>query len=667
MKKKIIAIAVTIASACAGAQTSVWETPEYYRSRALDPIKASSAYSRGYTGKGSTIAIIDSGISLTSQEFNNKIKLWKDYTGTGLTDNVGHGTHVAGIAAAARNGVGMEGVAFDANLIIAKVTNTGAFSFSTAVNAIQWAASNGAEVANLSASISIPTNINPTMVSPGIYKTTLTNTGNYIGATPAQMAAAMTNDIVLVVAAGNDGKPYPGGPAQLATAVDSKGQLVLGGRMIIAGNWNSQNNTMNPTSNQAGTLCATMVGNICKDPYKTSDFYLLAPGTGIYSTSPSAKAGYATMTGTSMAAPVISGGVAIIHQMWPQMTGGNIVKLLTVTANKNLPGYDVNIMGQGLMDLEKATRPVGNLGIPTTGRLGSGIVISAPKPVLVTGGTASTSKLSFMVVDEFERDFYVKGKHLTATATPSNLTPTQMAMPYVNHNNFSQFNRYTDHYTARNGNIEFNLYKDNTFNQFGENPSMAEFAVYKKYKDTNVRFSGGMFVENATWLGNSVSGLTNQGTQSQSVTNFVGVGANQDVSENTNVYANLQHGITMTKASSDVITKIAPVMSYSWTLGIEQKLSNKHRIGAMMYQPVVAYNARADVNIASGVDKDFNLITTQTTNLAADIKERRLGIYYKFQEKRNTDLLTFVEYRQNFQGIEGMKDTVAGLTLKQSF
>ena len=100
MKKKIIAIAVTIASACAGAQTSVWETPEYYRSRALDPIKASSAYARGYTGKGSTIAIIDSGISLTSQEFNNKIKLWKDYTGTGLTDNVGHGTHVAGIAAA---------------------------------------------------------------------------------------------------------------------------------------------------------------------------------------------------------------------------------------------------------------------------------------------------------------------------------------------------------------------------------------------------------------------------------------------------------------------------------------------------------------------------------------------------------------------------------------
>jgi hypothetical protein len=180
----------------------------------------------------------------------------------------------------------------------------------------------------------------------------------------------------------------------------------------------------------------------CQDKYKTSDFYLLAPGMGIYSTVPTsvANAGYANMSGTSMAAPAVSGGVAIIHQMWPQMTGSNIVKLLLVTANKNLPGYSIEVMGQGLMDLDKATRPVGVVGIATTGRVAKSPSLT---PLILTSGSASTASLkSVMVTDSFDRDFYVKGKNFTAYATPVDTDVRQVAMPYFTRNNYTQFNRY---------------------------------------------------------------------------------------------------------------------------------------------------------------------------------------------------------------------------------
>jgi subtilisin family serine protease len=87
---------------------------EYNRGRYLGPINANSAYARGYTGKGSTILVIDTGININSPEFKNKILNTIDYTRTGILDNVGHGTNVASIAAGARNGVGTEGVAYDA-------------------------------------------------------------------------------------------------------------------------------------------------------------------------------------------------------------------------------------------------------------------------------------------------------------------------------------------------------------------------------------------------------------------------------------------------------------------------------------------------------------------------------------------------------------------------
>jgi len=112
------------------------------------------------------------------------------------------------------------------------------------------------------------------------------------------------------------------------------------------------------------------------------------------------------MSGTSQAAPVVASAVAIINQLWPYMTPANQVQVLLRTANKNLPNYQLETHGQGLLDLDQATRPVGSLGISTTGRTGIAQSI-APLTISSSIGGVSSRVSSVVAVDEMARDFQV--------------------------------------------------------------------------------------------------------------------------------------------------------------------------------------------------------------------------------------------------------------------
>lgn len=101
---------------------SAFETSEYHAGGGLAMINASAMYARGGTGEGETVAVVDSGASPDHPDLAGA------YTGVVCTgpephrancgrDPAGHGTHVAGIVGARRNGIEVHGVAFDADIV----------------------------------------------------------------------------------------------------------------------------------------------------------------------------------------------------------------------------------------------------------------------------------------------------------------------------------------------------------------------------------------------------------------------------------------------------------------------------------------------------------------------------------------------------------------------
>src|SRR4051794_23754163 len=123
----------------------------------LGQIKAAGAWSRGALGGGATIAIVDTGVDLNHPDLKDKLLPGADFVSSepctpGAQDTNGHGTHVAGIAAAStNNGIGVAGTAPEAKILPVRVLDPdGSGTGPDIVAGIKWAADHGAQVINLS-------------------------------------------------------------------------------------------------------------------------------------------------------------------------------------------------------------------------------------------------------------------------------------------------------------------------------------------------------------------------------------------------------------------------------------------------------------------------------------------------------------------------------------
>lgn len=126
----------------AAAQTTTWG----YRS-----VKANTASSLGYTGKGVKIAVIDSGINSKHPDLKVAGGISKVKNSSHLTDGNGHGTHVAGVIGAQNNSIGTVGVAPDSRLYSVKVlTTNGVGTLEGVVAGIQWAIDQKMDIINMS-------------------------------------------------------------------------------------------------------------------------------------------------------------------------------------------------------------------------------------------------------------------------------------------------------------------------------------------------------------------------------------------------------------------------------------------------------------------------------------------------------------------------------------
>jgi len=311
----------------------------------------------GYDGSGVGVAIIDSGITawhddLTGVAGGQRVARFVDFVGGRLTpyDDYGHGTHVAGIVAG--NGFdstgARSGIAPGATLTVLKVLDqSGAGRISDVIAALDYVVAHRGElnikVVNLS-------------VATGVYES------YYVDPLTLAARAAVNAGIVVVAAAGNNGRS-PQGTTRYGgiTAPGNAPWVLTVGASSHMGTIDRADDTMAAFSSRGPTavdraakpdLVAPGVGiESLSDPlsalYSTMGPYLL-PGT-----VPTAYLPYLSLSGTSMATPVVAGTVALMLQANPALTPNAVKAILEYTAQV-YPQYDPLTEGAGFLNAKGA-------------------------------------------------------------------------------------------------------------------------------------------------------------------------------------------------------------------------------------------------------------------------------------------------------------------------
>jgi subtilisin len=268
----------------------------------INQIKAPLAWD-ATRGKGVKVAVLDTGIDFNHPDLASNYRGGVSFVPdeTSPMDHNRHGTHCAGIIAAALNGAGVVGVAPAAYLYAVKVlSRDGRGNWSWLIAGLDWCINNGIHIASMSLGGSAPSAVQ-----------TMCN-------------LAFARGVLLVAAAGNSAGPveHPAryGSVIAVSAIDEANQLA---------------------------------SFSCRGP----EVELCAPGVAVLSTVPGG--GYARLSGTSMACPHVSGAAALAwstHRFPPAGVNLNVAirRLLATTAdNLGIPGRDNNF-GFGRVDAEQA-------------------------------------------------------------------------------------------------------------------------------------------------------------------------------------------------------------------------------------------------------------------------------------------------------------------------
>jgi len=351
-------LAVTLLAPGGAASASPRATGDLVRSKEywLDSYGIRSAWSVT-KGAGITIAIIDTGIDGSVAELRGAVTAGADFSGAGTGggpeggDGDEHGTMVASLAAGRGTGAnsGVLGVAPAASLISASVGFGAADDNSDQeiADAVTWSVDHGAQVINLSLT---------------------RNTLDWPESWDRAFLYAQDHDVVVVAAAGNRGS----GTEEVGAPATMPGVLGVGG----------------VTQNGASSTDASAQGITLGISAPSENLVGVVPGGG-----------YVLWDGTSGAAPIVAGIVALVRAAHPGVSAANVINRILATAHdKGAAGPD-DLYGYGLVDAAAAVRadvpavtanPLGDLhewvrvnrrAVATPAPAASGGTIVAPAPV----------------------------------------------------------------------------------------------------------------------------------------------------------------------------------------------------------------------------------------------------------------------------------------------
>lgn len=284
-------------------------------------IRAITAWDETKGLADTVIGVIDTGVDLLHPDIKNKIlSPGRDFANDDFdaTDDNGHGTHVAGIAAAeTNNGVGVAGVAWNCKILPVKATDEeGNGYYSWMIDGIIWAVDNGADVINISL-------------------------GGDAAATSLRDALKYAYDkgVVITASAGNDGGSvsYPAAYDTYCLAVAATD---YNDNRVSWSNFGSQVDVAAPGERVLSLVPTWYPEKIWRDP------------TAIP---------YGYGSGTSMAAPHVAGLAALIKSLKPWLKADQIMNIIRYSADdvnsSERKGKD-DYIGYGRINMEKALVPV---------------------------------------------------------------------------------------------------------------------------------------------------------------------------------------------------------------------------------------------------------------------------------------------------------------------
>lgn len=328
----------------------------------LEAIGADYLQASGYLGSGIRIAILDSGISSTHPDFTGRIVASQSFVeGENITDLNGHGTHVAGIAAgsgAASNGL-YKGVAPEALLINAKCAQSSGLALtSDIIAAIEWSAyTQNADILSISLGGGIGDPNDPLSIA---------------------VDQAASSGVLVSISSGNSGPNYASTASPAAAKkVISVGASDYNDRIV---DFSSRGPTVDgrvspdvvaPGYQVISALESNSVIGLVSQYYLSPDPRIRGSGSyisGYY---------YIALSGTSMSAPFVSGGAALLLSAFPNLKGNPqaIKSALMNTASKLVNGsgveYGPNVQGSGRINVTAAYNYLAALNssssyIPTT-------------------------------------------------------------------------------------------------------------------------------------------------------------------------------------------------------------------------------------------------------------------------------------------------------------
>lgn len=261
--------------------------------------------STAFDGTGVLVAVLDTGIDEDHPDLAGRVRLARSFVaGEAVRDGNGHGTHVAGTIGGPASPVGGQrryGIAPGCDLLIGKVLgDAGSGTSGGVLEGMNWAIEQGAHVISMSLGSAVAEGEGPLQY----YE--------------AAARAALRAGTLIVAAAGNDGDRPVGSPANCPSVL---AVAALDHRLL-----------------RAEFSCIAINGD-------GGELNLAAPGVGIYSAFPLAQDSYASLDGTSMATPHVSGLAALAVQA-AGVRGQDLWDHLVAHARPLTQGED--LVGRGL-------------------------------------------------------------------------------------------------------------------------------------------------------------------------------------------------------------------------------------------------------------------------------------------------------------------------------